>query len=140
MNILLQTVLDACVSALAFYLIGFGFAFGESDQPNGFIGNALFALARYSSHFTVVGYGFWTGEMRLQVRLCALPHLGHLFPQTSSISGPLQLQQRRSPLVRWRNVSTSTLTLVRIVFRDLGDKTESFILTISPCKTELILC
>lgn len=60
MNILLQTMLDACCSAIAFYLVGFGFAYGEGDKPNAFIGNALFGLDRYSSSFTGVADGRWT--------------------------------------------------------------------------------
>ncbi|KXZ53813.1 hypothetical protein GPECTOR_6g731 [Gonium pectorale] len=60
MNILLQTVLDGAASAIMWYLVGFGFAYGEGDHPNGFIGDALFALARYSSHHTGTGIGNWT--------------------------------------------------------------------------------
>ncbi|GIL84989.1 hypothetical protein Vretifemale_13617 [Volvox reticuliferus] len=60
MNILLQTVLDGAASAVMWYLVGFGFAYGIGDKPNGFIGDALFGLARYSSHQTVTGTGEWT--------------------------------------------------------------------------------
>lgn len=52
MNILLQTILDACVSAIGFYCVGFAFAYGEGDRPNPVIGDALFGLARLESHFT----------------------------------------------------------------------------------------
>ncbi|EFJ46377.1 hypothetical protein VOLCADRAFT_75428 [Volvox carteri f. nagariensis] len=48
MNILLQTVMDAAVSAIAFYILGYGFAYGIGDKPNGFIGDALFGLARWA--------------------------------------------------------------------------------------------
>eukprot|EP00983_Pelagomonas_calceolata_P099342 1158446-Pelagomonas_calceolata.AAC.9 len=41
-------------------LCRFGFAYGEGDRPNRFIGDALFGLARYSSNFTGVGIGRWT--------------------------------------------------------------------------------
>ncbi|PNH07036.1 Ammonium transporter 1 member 2 [Tetrabaena socialis] len=47
MNILLQTIMDAAVSAIAFYVVGYGFAYGVGDKPNGFIGDALFGLARW---------------------------------------------------------------------------------------------
>lgn len=47
MNILLQTVMDAAVSAIAFYILGYGFAYGIGDNPNGFIGDAMFGLARF---------------------------------------------------------------------------------------------
>lgn len=42
----LQNILDACVGALAFYLVGYGFAFGAKPgtQPNHVIGNWDFAL------------------------------------------------------------------------------------------------
>ncbi|KAG2434358.1 hypothetical protein HYH02_012374 [Chlamydomonas schloesseri] len=60
MNILLQTVLDGAASAVMWYLVGFGFAYGIGDNPNGFIGDALFAMSRYSSHNTGTGIGQWT--------------------------------------------------------------------------------
>ncbi|EFJ41931.1 hypothetical protein VOLCADRAFT_67734 [Volvox carteri f. nagariensis] len=61
MNILLQTVLDGAASAIMWYLVGFGFAYGIGDRPNGFIGDALFGLARYKSHETVTDVrGDWT--------------------------------------------------------------------------------
>ncbi|GLI71066.1 hypothetical protein VaNZ11_015983 [Volvox africanus] len=50
MNILLQTVMDAAVSAIAFYLFGYGFAYGVGHHPNGFIGDALYGMSRWSSH------------------------------------------------------------------------------------------
>lgn len=59
MNILLQTILDACVSAIAFYTVGFAFAYGSGNNPNGFIGDALFGLSNYSSHSTGSGIGKW---------------------------------------------------------------------------------
>ena len=42
---LTQTILDACVSAILFYTVGFAFAYGESANPNTFIGNAAFAAS-----------------------------------------------------------------------------------------------
>jgi hypothetical protein len=39
-NILLQTILDAAVSAIAFYVVGFGFAYGIGDNDNGFVSAA----------------------------------------------------------------------------------------------------
>jgi ammonium transporter, Amt family len=59
MNILLMTVLDAAVSAIAFYLFGYAFAYGGFSpfsapgtfkaQPNPFIGNSMFALSNFAS-------------------------------------------------------------------------------------------
>mmetsp|Transcript_8516 Transcript_8516/g.22796 ORF Transcript_8516/g.22796 Transcript_8516/m.22796 type:complete len:522 (+) Transcript_8516:168-1733(+) len=60
LNILLQTILDACVSAIMFYTVGFAFAYGEGDNPNTFIGDAVFGLARWSSNATGTGTGRWT--------------------------------------------------------------------------------
>ncbi|GFH06637.1 ammonium transporter [Haematococcus lacustris] len=60
LNILLQTIMDACVSAIAFYIVGFGFAYGEGDRPNRFIGDAVFAMHHWSTKFTGVGNGRWT--------------------------------------------------------------------------------
>ncbi|MEW5305332.1 MAG: hypothetical protein WDW38_005628 [Sanguina aurantia] len=52
MNILLQTVLDAAVSAIAYYCVGWGFAYGIGDRPNAFIGDAVFGLSRWESHYS----------------------------------------------------------------------------------------
>jgi len=49
MNILLKNVIDACISGVFFYLVGYGFAFGATDNPNAFIGNADFALYKTDS-------------------------------------------------------------------------------------------
>jgi Amt family ammonium transporter len=43
LNIMFKNVCNACISAFAFWLIGYGFAFGESK--NGFIGTKGFALS-----------------------------------------------------------------------------------------------
>jgi len=44
-NILLKNLLDACMGALAWYLFGFAFAFGHTDDSNSaFIGGGRFAL------------------------------------------------------------------------------------------------
>lgn len=37
----------------------FGFAYGEGDKPNKFIGDALFGMARWESHQAVVDEGRW---------------------------------------------------------------------------------
>ncbi|GFR44280.1 hypothetical protein Agub_g5487 [Astrephomene gubernaculifera] len=70
MNILLQTILDASASAIMWYLVGFGFAFGIGDKPNKFIGNATFGLARYATHFTGSATGRWT-DWFFQWAFCA---------------------------------------------------------------------
>jgi len=44
MNILLKNVLDACAASVAFYVLGYGFAYGTCKHNNGFIGCGLFAL------------------------------------------------------------------------------------------------
>ncbi|GLC53594.1 hypothetical protein PLESTB_000766500 [Pleodorina starrii] len=69
-NILLQTLMDACASAIMWYLVGFGFAFGIGDKPNAFIGDALFGLARLSSHNTGSGTGRWL-DVVFQWAFCA---------------------------------------------------------------------
>jgi Amt family ammonium transporter len=70
MNIMLQTILDAAVAAIMFYCVGFGFAFGVGDNPNKFIGDALFGLSRYSTHATSSGTGDWT-DWFFQWAFCA---------------------------------------------------------------------
>ena len=42
-NIVLKNLLDACFGAVCFYLVGYGFAFGQ-DKGNKFIGYQGFAL------------------------------------------------------------------------------------------------
>jgi hypothetical protein len=46
-NILLQTVLDAAVSGLAWYLVGWAFAYGDVGRGNPFIGDWTFALTQW---------------------------------------------------------------------------------------------
>jgi len=43
-----------------FYTVGFAFAYGESANPNAFIGNAAFAASNWKTTFTGVGFGRWT--------------------------------------------------------------------------------
>lgn len=46
-NVLLKNVLDACVGALAYWLFGWAFAYGEGDSAApGFIGTGNFALSQ----------------------------------------------------------------------------------------------
>jgi len=52
MNILIKNVLDACVGAVAFYLLGFGVAYGvpaAGEAGNTFIGSGNWALSE--DHF-----------------------------------------------------------------------------------------
>jgi ammonium transporter, Amt family len=56
LNILLKNLIDACVSGVFFYLVGYGFAFGGKDPRNGFIGNWDFALSESDSMAPVPGY------------------------------------------------------------------------------------
>jgi Amt family ammonium transporter len=55
MNILLQTVLDAAVSGLMFYLVGWGLAYGDVTQGNPFIGTSAFALTNWADSTTPSG-------------------------------------------------------------------------------------
>ena len=47
MNILLQTILDAAVSALCWYFIGWGLAYGDVTKGNPFLGTNAFALSNW---------------------------------------------------------------------------------------------
>lgn len=53
-NVLLKNVLDACVGALAYWVFGYAFAYGEDTAASGFIGSGLYALSNESdgSRFT----------------------------------------------------------------------------------------
>jgi ammonia channel protein AmtB len=43
-NTMLKNVLDACGASIAFYSVGYAFAFGDGSNPNGFIGTTNFFL------------------------------------------------------------------------------------------------
>jgi ammonium transporter, Amt family len=48
-NIMLKNLLDACGGALGFYLLGYGFAYGDPDTSvKTFIGTQYFALKDFS--------------------------------------------------------------------------------------------
>ncbi|GBF92724.1 ammonium transporter [Raphidocelis subcapitata] len=60
MNILLQTILDAAVSAIAWYLVGWAFAYGNVTRGNGFIGDWTFAMSDwYDNDNPSGGKGRW---------------------------------------------------------------------------------
>ena len=52
-NILLKNLLDACMGALTWYFIGYGFAYDIDGSPNAFIGGG-------PSHFALSGVLNWT--------------------------------------------------------------------------------
>ena len=54
-NILLKNLLDACIGAFAWYLLGYGFAYDIDDNPNPFIGTG-------PSHFALSGHKDWDGK------------------------------------------------------------------------------
>jgi len=62
-NILLKNLLDSCLGAIIWYLIGYGFAYGDSND-NGFIGSGASGFAIHSadweSSYTSRGYD-WAG-------------------------------------------------------------------------------
>lgn len=43
-NTMLKNLLDACGASIAFYSVGYAFAFGDGSDPNGFIGTTNFFL------------------------------------------------------------------------------------------------
>jgi Amt family ammonium transporter len=49
-NILMKNVLDCSIGALAFFFVGWAFAYGASDNPNGFIGLDDFALTGFDDY------------------------------------------------------------------------------------------
>jgi Amt family ammonium transporter len=49
-NILMKNVLDCCIGSIAFFLVGWAFAYGVSDSTNGFIGLGNFALNDFSDY------------------------------------------------------------------------------------------
>ena len=59
-NILIKNVLDACVGAFAWFIFGFGFAFGTTDghKPNSFLGSGNFAMKGISDSYGVATYLF----------------------------------------------------------------------------------
>ena len=59
-NILIKNVLDACVGAFAWFLFGYGFAFGTTDgtKPNSFLGSGNFAMKGIEGAYDVGMYLF----------------------------------------------------------------------------------
>jgi len=53
-NILLKNLLDACIGAFAWFLLGYGFAYDVDGDPNPFIGTG-------PSHFALSGHKDWDG-------------------------------------------------------------------------------
>jgi Amt family ammonium transporter len=49
-NILMKNVLDCSVGAIAFFFVGWAFAYGDSDSSNGFIGLGNFALNDFTDY------------------------------------------------------------------------------------------
>jgi ammonium transporter, Amt family len=49
-NILMKNMLDACFGGLAFFAVGWGFAYGASDSSNGFIGMGNFFLNDFDDY------------------------------------------------------------------------------------------
>ncbi len=68
LNILLQTILDACVSGILWYCVGYAFAWGVGDPPNRFIGNSMFALKNLGDAGTGTGIGKWSDVVRARIR------------------------------------------------------------------------
>ncbi len=69
MNILLQTVLDGAASAVMWYLVGFGFAYGIGDHPNGFVSglpaSSWPVLRGAGAARRAMGRKGWGGETRV---------------------------------------------------------------------------
>ena len=63
-NILIKNVLDACVGAIAFFIFGYGFAYGEKEgkTANEFIGNWNFGLQDYTDRAVFVSMGVFCGS------------------------------------------------------------------------------
>lgn len=49
-NILMKNMIDACVGGLAFWAVGWSFAYGSSDSSNGFIGMGDFFLHGFDDY------------------------------------------------------------------------------------------
>jgi ammonia channel protein AmtB len=59
-NTLLKNLLDAAGASIAFYAIGYAFAFGDGSNPNGFIGTTNFFLNDVDNiAFWLYQYAFW---------------------------------------------------------------------------------
>lgn len=52
-NTMLKNLLDACGASIAFFTVGYAFAFGDGSNPNGFIGTTNFFIT------DVEDYSFW---------------------------------------------------------------------------------
>ena len=58
-SILLKNLLDPCFAALGFWLVGYGFAYGQAEGGgNGFIGSNRFALRNFEDRDTYANFFF----------------------------------------------------------------------------------
>ena len=58
-NVLLKNILDACVAAIAYWMVGFGLAFGEGGNP--FMGLSFFFLAGYDDYVSFFFFYVFAG-------------------------------------------------------------------------------
>jgi Amt family ammonium transporter len=56
-NILVKNIMDACVGAVFFFLLGYGLAFGDKSSSGGFIGQSHFA-GKFEDDFDYVKFSF----------------------------------------------------------------------------------
>eukprot|EP00798_Chlamydomonas_sp_ICE-L_P027924 gene27924-2530_t len=75
MNILLMTILDAAVSAICFYLVGsVPTLLLDGEQPNGFIGNQMFALSNFVNYNANPGHWQdWVFQWAFAATATAIP-------------------------------------------------------------------
>ncbi len=109
-NVLLKNVLDACVGAIAYFIFGWAFAYGEGSVAPGFIGSGQYALSGgFGQPDSVYSSSF--------VSLCSTPTTRHSLTHRSMISSSNGLSPRPPPPScrgPSRNVPRSTLTLATL--------------------------
>lgn len=58
-NTMLKNLLDICGSSIAFYFVGYAFAFGGDPEKRSFIGTSNFLLQDLGDDTTGIGYAHW---------------------------------------------------------------------------------
>lgn len=57
-NILLKNIMDCLIGSISFWLVGYGFAFGDSTNRNTFIGDSKFALRNLGDEYALWFFQF----------------------------------------------------------------------------------
>ena len=74
-NTILKNLLDVCGSSLAFYFVGYAFAYGGDPDKRSFIGSSNFLLMDMVEDETGLQYAFWLFQYAFAATAGELVHV-----------------------------------------------------------------